>query len=75
MDEIALEPPRAKKEAYWSKSEVMAISVLDRFMDERQSYCSWKIPKRGTFVARDWVKRKRLRSDWNVVDQSSTKSA
>lgn len=59
-EEMAFEPPKAKKLAYWSRIEEMVIWTVDRSRDCRQWWRMMERRKRGMFVARDWVMARRV---------------
>lgn len=59
-EEIALEPPEAKKDAYWSKMDVVEISATVRSEPERHWKMTVEKNKSGTFVARDCVMARRV---------------
>ena len=69
MEEIALEPPKAKKEAYCNKRDVMVISIRRRSSSIKSLDRSWKSIKRGILVARDCAIRKWTTRIWidNIV--------
>lgn len=54
-DEMALEPPKAKKDVYCSKMEVMVISSTDKSVRCRHWSIMVESRKTGMLVARDWV--------------------
>lgn len=64
MEEMAFEPPNAKKEAYWRRIDVIVISFGER--SSQRSVWSWnsKSRKMGMFVTRDSVIRKRVKRSW-----------
>ena len=61
MEEIAFEPPNAKKEAYWRRIDVIVISFGER--SSQRSVWSWNSNSRkmGMFVTRDSVIKKRVK--------------
>jgi hypothetical protein len=59
-EEIALEPPKAKKDAYWRRMEEVVISAMERVVDWRVWRMRVERRKRGMFVARDWVIARRV---------------
>ena len=61
MEEIAFEPPNAKKEAYWRSIDVMVISFGERSSQRRVWSWSSKSRKMGMFVTRDSVIKKRVK--------------
>lgn len=65
IEEMALEPPKAKNEAYWRSIEVIVISLGVR--SSRRSVWSWisKSRKMGMFVTRDSVMRKSVKRSWS----------
>ena len=60
---MALEPPKAKKEVYWNRMEVVVISTRDKEVVK-----FWKRirarRKRGMLVARDWVMQMMVMISW-----------
>lgn len=63
-EEIALEPPKAKKVVYWRTMEVAVISAMERVVDWRVWRMMLERRKRGMFVARDWVIARRVHRWW-----------
>jgi hypothetical protein len=57
---MALEPPKAKKEAYWRSREDVLRSRAERLRELRRLYWRWKRRKRGMLVMRDWVTARRV---------------
>jgi len=66
MEEIALEPPKAKKDVCWRSREVVVISTRERERSFRRKNWIPKRRRRGMLVARDWVIRRRVRRSWIV---------
>lgn len=55
-----MEPPKAKKVAYWRRMEEVVISATERLADWRVWRMIVERRKRGMFVARDWVIARRV---------------
>lgn len=72
MEDMVLEPPRAKKELYWRRREVVVVSVRLRFKVERSEDWISKTRIRGMFVARVCVMRRRVMRSWIVRDVAMT---
>lgn len=53
MEDMALEPEKAKKEAYCRRREVVVVSIGVRFSFSRRESWAWKISSKGMFVALD----------------------
>jgi len=68
-EDIALDPPNAKNEAYWNRTEVNVISYDERCIDRIAWNSSSNRRKMGIFVTRDWVIRKSVMRSW--IGQSS----
>jgi hypothetical protein len=66
MDEMALEPPKAKNEVCCRRREVVVISISERERSFRRWNWRPKRRRRGMLVARDWVIRRRVRRSWIV---------
>lgn len=60
-EDIALDPPNAKNEAYWNRTEVNVISDVERCIDRIAWNCISKKRKRGILVTRDSVIRKSVK--------------
>ena len=58
IEDIALDPPNAKNEAYCNRIEVNVISDVERCIDRIARNCSSKRRKMGILVTRDSVIRK-----------------
>jgi hypothetical protein len=63
---MALEPEKAKKEAYCMRRQVVVISIGLRFSLSRRENWAWKISSKGMFMALDWVIRMSTRRSWTV---------
>jgi hypothetical protein len=61
MEEIVLEPPKAKNERYWKRRDVVVISTKSRGSLLSRWNATSKTKRRGMLVALDWVMRKRTR--------------
>lgn len=66
-EEIAFDPPKAKKVIYCSIRVVIVTSTPVRFSDERILDWSRNIRKVGIFVALDCVIRKRWIVSWKRI--------
>lgn len=55
-----MEPPEAKKVAYWRRMEEVVIWAMERVVDWRVWRMRVERRKRGMFVARDWVIARRV---------------
>ena len=64
MDEMALDPPKTKNEAYWNIKQVRVVSITERLQEPRRRRSTSKSKKIGIFVIRDWVIRKSVSSSW-----------
>lgn len=54
-EEMALEPPKAKKDVYWSRMEMVLISMTESSTDSRVDRIMLKTRNRGILTALDWV--------------------
>ena len=61
---MALEPPKAKNDTYWKSRDVNVNSMLESRRKASAWYCISNKRKSGTLVARDWVRRKRVKRSW-----------
>lgn len=68
-EDIALDPPNAKNEAYWNRIEVNVISYAESCIDRIAWNCSSNRRKMGILVTRDSVIRKSVMKSW--IGQSS----
>ena len=70
IEEIALEPPKAKKDTYWKSRDVKVKSRLESRRSPSAWYCTSSIRKSGMLVALDWVRRKRVKRSWRGREMS-----
>lgn len=73
-EDIAFDPPKAKKVMYCESRDVMVNSIPVMSIDARISNCILKIRKRGTFVALDCVIRKSVSASWNMAFDADVSS-
>jgi hypothetical protein len=66
-EEMAFDPPKAKKVRYCISNVVMVVSTDVRPIEAKTLSCSLRIEKIGTFVTLDWVKRKSVRASWATI--------
>lgn len=66
MEEMALVPPKAKKERYCMRSEVVVTSTRFRSRLCSRWNCAEKMMRSGMLLARDWVMSTRTRRLWTV---------
>ena len=57
---MALEPPKAKKLAYWRRMDEVVIWAIERLRDWRLWWMVVRSRNRGMLVARDWVMASRV---------------
>ena len=61
MEDIALDPPNAKNEAYWKRMEVNVVSYVESCNDLTAFNCTSNNRKIGIFVTRDSVIRNNVK--------------
>ena len=73
IEDMALEPPKAKNEAYWRRIDVIVSSLAVRSSHRRA--CSWvsKSRKMGMLVMRDSIMRNSVRRSWNGQRKSASR--
>ena len=66
-EEMALDPPNAKNDAYWRTRVVIASSVVDNSKELSMLRRSSKIRKRGMLVTRDCVISASVSRSWKTL--------
>lgn len=66
-EEIAFEPPNAKKVIYCESRDVIVTSIPVMVIEARIENCILSIKKSGIFVALDCVIRKSVSISWSMA--------